>query len=143
MPISPLGRPQLESLMIGNGRVTVANGASGASSLQILAAAIVRHDAAGVSSRQTVWELDLAPGEAELVDPPEASDQRFAGIEVLFRLFSSGELGLREVYLASPPDSAPVRQWEAGVRLETEPAEEREFVVPESPGLVAYLRAID
>ena len=141
MPITPLGRDSLKAHLLGNGRVTIANRASTASSFRILAAAIVRHSLTGASSRAAVWDLDLAPGEAESIEPYDASDDLFAGIEVVFRVFSPDEHGLREIYLASPPDAAPARQWEVGVRLETEPPAEHEFFVPDTPGLVAYLSA--
>jgi hypothetical protein len=141
MPVAPLGREILQACLRGNGRVTIANRASDGASLRILAAAIARHDAAGVASRQAVWALDLAPGEAQSVDMSEASDQPLAGLEVVLRMFSPDQSGLREVYLSSPPDAAPTRQWEVGVRPDT-PAGELEFVVPESPGLVAYIRPV-
>ena len=143
MPFTPLGRQSLEALFGASGRVALANRASGASGLRILDAVIVRHDAAGGTTRQVAWDLDLAPGEAESLDALDASEELYAGIELLLRLFYADERGLREIYLASPPDSTPARQWDAGVRLESETAQEREFFVPESPGLVAYLRALD
>src|SRR5262245_28143889 len=142
MPIVPVGHDALKALLRGNGRVALANRASTANGVHILAAAIVRHDPAGEIRNQVAWDLDLAPGEAEAFDLTNPTDQPFSGIELLMTLFSPDKYGLRDVYLVSPPDSAPSRQWEAGVRLETDAAEEREFFVPESSGLVAYLRAI-
>jgi hypothetical protein len=142
MPITPLGRDILQAFLRGNGRVTFANRDSGDGGLRILAAAVVRHDSSGVASRQTVWDLDLAPGEAQAVYPCEASDQLLAGVEVLLWLFSPDQRGLRDVYLASPPDAAPAREWEVGVRPDTDPAENLEFAVPESSGLTAYIRPI-
>jgi len=142
MPVTLLGRDMLQAFLRGNGRVTVANRASAGASLRVLAAAIVRHNAAGVALRQAVWELDLAPGEAQSADISEPSDQPFAGLEVLLRVFSPDQRGLREVYLSSPPDATPARQWEVGVRPDTTPADEHEFVVPESPGLFAYIRQV-
>jgi hypothetical protein len=141
MPVTMLGKDTLLTLLRGNGRVTLANRASDGTSLVILAAAIIRHDTAGVSSRQAVWELDLGPGEAQSLDPSIAADQNFAALEILFRLFSPDKRGFREVYLASPPDAVPARQWEVGVRSDTTPAIAGEFSVPESPGLVAYIRS--
>jgi hypothetical protein len=61
------------------------------------------------------------------------------GVEALLRLYSPDQRGLRDVYLSSPPDGAPARQWEIGVRPEASPAQEGETVVPESPGLLAYV----
>lgn len=142
MPVTPLGREILQACLRGNGRVTLANRAFEGSDLRILAAAIVRHNSAGAASRQAVWELDLEPGEAQSAEISEASDQPFAGLEVLLRVFSPDQYGLREVYLSSPPDAAPTQQWEVGVRPDTPPADEREFVVPESPGLLAYIRPL-
>ena len=141
MPITPLGQDVLRALLRGNGRITLANRAAADGGVRILAAAVVRHDASGVASRQTVWDLDLLPGEAQLVDPCDASGQPFAGIEILLRLFSPDRRGLR-VYLASPPDAAPAREWEVGVRPDTDPAEDLEFATPESPGLMAYIRPV-
>lgn len=141
MPVTLLGQNALVDLLRGNGRVTFANRSSNGTSLVILAAAIVRHDTAGAPSRQTVWDLELGPGEAQPVDPPIASGQDFAALEVLFRLFSPDQRGFRELYLASPPDAAPATEWEVGVRPDTTPAEVGEFFVPESPGLVAYIRS--
>jgi hypothetical protein len=140
MPITLIGQDALRSLLRGNGRVTLANRASNGTTLAMLAAAIVRHDAAGVSSRQAIWQLDLRPGEAQPINSPVALDQNFVALEVLFRLFSDAR-GFRDVYLASPPDAAPARQWEVGVRSENTPPEAGEFFVPESPGLVAYIRS--
>ena len=142
MPITPLGRDILQAYLRGNGRVTLANRTSDSSGVRILAAALVRHDLSGSHRGQAVWELDLAPGEALSVDPPEASDQPLAGIEVLLRLFSPDQRGLRDVYLSSPPDAAPAREWEVGVRPDTDPAEDLEFATPESPGLTAYIRPV-
>ena len=100
--------------------------------VRILAAAVVWHDLSGVVSRQAVWDLDLASGEALSVDPHQASDQPLAGLEVLLRLLSPDRRGLRDVYLASPPDAAPAREWEVGVRPDTDPAEDLEFAMPEN-----------
>src|SRR5262249_23430134 len=142
MSVTLLGRDTLQAFLRGSGRVTIANRAAEGNSLRILAAAIVRHDTAGVASRQAVWELDLAPGEAQSADMSEASDQPVGGVEVLLRMFSPDQYGLREVYLSPAPDATPARQWEAGVRPDTTPADALEFVVPESSGLVAYLRPV-
>jgi hypothetical protein len=141
MSVTLLGKNALADLLLGNGRVTFANRASNGTSLVMLATAIVRHNAAG-ASRQVVWGLDLQPDEAQPVDPPIAEGQKFSALEVLFRLFSPDQRGFREVYLASPPDAAPASEWEVGVRPEGTPAEAGEFFVPESPGLVAYIRSI-
>jgi hypothetical protein len=143
MPVTLLGQEVLQEYFLGNGRVTVANRDSPGRTLCILAATIVRHDSAGSISRQAVWELDLEPGEAQSVDPCEAFDQPPAGIEVLLRLFSPDQRGLRDVYLSSPLDAAPAREWEVGVRPDTDPAEDlEEFAMPESPGLMAYIRTV-
>src|SRR5262249_45818994 len=136
MPVTLLGQNALLALLRGNGRVTLANRASNGTSLVMLAAAIVRHDTAGVSSRQAIWELDLGPGEAQSVDPPVAPDQNFAALEVLLRVVSPDKRGLRDIYLSSPPEAAPARQWEVGVRPDTTPAKAGEFFVTEGPGLV-------
>jgi hypothetical protein len=142
MPAIPFGHEVLGELLQANGRVVIANRDWPGSTVCILAIAIVRHDPAGVTSRQVARELDLEAGEAQTVDPCEASDQPPAGIEVLLRLFSPDRRGLRDVYLASPPDAAPAREWEVGVRPDTDPAEDLEFAMPESPGLMAYIRPV-
>jgi hypothetical protein len=141
MAVTLLGKDALLSLMRGNGRVTIANRASSGTSLRILSAAIVRHDSGGDITQQAILELDLSPDEAQAFDLPEASNGNFTALEVSFRVFTPDQRGLREVYLSSPPDAAPARQWEVGVRPDTTPAETGEFFVPESPGLVAYIRA--
>ena len=142
MPVALLGPNVLQTLLQGNGRVTLANRAPASTGVLILAAAIVRHDTTGTSSRQAVWELDIAFGEAQSVEAFDASDQLFAGLEVMIRIFSADQHGLRDVYLASPPGSAPARQWEVGIRPDTTAVETGDFVAPESPGLVGYIRPV-
>ena len=142
MPITPLGFDALKTLLKGNGRVTVANRGAEDSGLTILAAVIVRHKSSGAPSRQAILGLDLRPDEAQATEPAESIEQLFDGIEVLLRVCTPGRLGIRDVYIATQPDAEPARQWEVGLRTDEDAAEEGEFTIPESPGLVAYLRAI-
>jgi hypothetical protein len=142
MTITALGLDGLETLLRGNGRVTVANGGPGDSELVILAAVVVRHGSSGVASRQAILGLGLRSDEAKAIEPPEATDQLFDAVEVLLRIFTPGRLGLRDVYIATPPDAPPAGQWEVGVRADDGTTEAGEIVLAESPGLVAYLRAL-
>jgi hypothetical protein len=41
-----------------------------------------------------------------------------------------------------PGDAPPAGQWEVGVRADDGTTEAEEAILPESPGLVAYLRAL-
>src|SRR3954464_11323441 len=109
MTITALGLDGLEILLRGNGRVTVANGGPEAAGLVILAAAVVRHGSSGVASRQAILGLGLRSDEAKTIEPPEATDQLFDGVEVLLRIFTPGRLGMRDVYIASSPDAPPSR----------------------------------
>lgn len=140
MAYTPLGRPVLEVMYAGNGRLTLANRTREDRAVLIASAAIVWHGTDGPLWRQMVWELDLAAGEAESIETPEALDQTFGGIELLLRLFST-DRGWRDVYIASPPDATPARQWEAGLRSVDDAPEQGELFVAESEGLVAYLRS--
>jgi hypothetical protein len=142
MSITPLGPDVLKTFLNGNGRVTVANRGPEDAGLVILAAVIMRHGVPGLVSRQAFIGLDLRSDEAETIETPEPTDQLFNGLEVLLRIFTPGRLGIRDVYIATQPDAPPTRQWEVGIRTDDGTAEEREFILPERPGLVVYLRAI-
>ncbi|KLK89730.1 hypothetical protein AA309_29905 [Microvirga vignae] len=142
MPINPLGPDALGMLLHGNGRVTVANRGPEDTGLVILAAVIVRHRNSAPTSRQAFFGLDLRTDEAEAIETTEPTDQPFDGIEVLLRVFTPGSLGIREAYIATQPDAVPARQWEVGLRVDDGTVKEGEFTLPESPGLVTYLRTI-
>ena len=142
MPTTPLGPGALKTLLRGNGRVTVANRGPRDAELVILAAVVVRHGSSGVASRQAIPGLGLRSDEAKTIEPPEATDQLFDAVEVLLRIFTPSRLGMRDVYIASPPDAPPAGQWEVGVRADDGTTEAEEAILPESPGLVAYLRAL-
>ena len=142
MPITSLGPGALKTLLRGNGRITVANRGPGDAEFVILAAVAVRHGSSGVASRQAILGLGLRSDEAKTIEPPEATDQLFDGLEVLLRIFTPGRLGMRDVYIATQPDAPPAGQWEVGMRADDGTTEPGEVVVPESPGLVAYLRAL-
>ena len=62
-------------------------------------------------SRQAILGLGLRSDEAKTIEPPEATDQLFEGLEVLLRIFTPGRLGMRDVYVATPPDAPPTGQW--------------------------------
>ena len=47
----------------------------------ILAAAVVRHGNSGVVSRQAILGLGLRSDEAKTIEPPEATEQLFDGLE--------------------------------------------------------------
>ena len=142
MTITALGLDGLEALLEGNGRVTVANRGPEDAQLVILAAVIVRHGSSGVASRQAILGLGLQSDDAKTIELTEATDQLFDGLEVLLRIFTPGRLGMRDVYIATPPDALPAGQWEVGVRADDGTTEPGEVILPESPGLVVYLRAL-
>src|SRR6476646_6112684 len=133
MTIALIGLDGLETLLRGNGRVTVANRGSGDAGLVILAAVVVRHGSSGVASRQAILGLGLRSDEAKTIEPPEATDQLFDGVEVLLRIFHARPSG----YARRLHCHSPAGQWEVGMRADDGTTEPGEVVVPESPGLVA------
>jgi len=141
MAINLLGPDSLRDFFQGRGRITFANRAPSGKSDVILAAAIVRHGATGSPIGQMAWELDLQPGESDAVEPDAPPTADYAGIEIVLRLFS-GDRGFRQVYLASDPNAAPAREWEAGIRSDDVEPEAGDLSVAEGPGLVAYFRAL-
>jgi hypothetical protein len=141
MAINLLGPDSLREFFQGRGRITIANRAPSGTSDVILAAAIVRHGATGLPANQMAWELDLLPGESDAIEPDAPPTADFAGVEIVLRLFSS-QRGFRQVYLASDPNAAPAREWEAGIRGDDVEPEVGDLSVPEGPGLVAYFRAL-
>ena len=134
-----LGRDALHKILSPAGRVIIVNTSNPTDIISIVAAAIVRHGSTG-ESRQTVTMLDLEADESEWVDPPLPISEPPTMVEVLLRLSRNGQIV--ESYATAALTAAadpPARGWEVGVRPQNFPADPADILIPELPGLVAYV----
>jgi hypothetical protein len=142
MPVSLLGRDALLAVLAGYGRVILVNRTNPGLGLRVIAAAIARHDATAAGC-ESVFALDLGPGESETLEPVPAPTGPLAAVEAVLRLVVSDSRAFGDVYVASPPDESPAaRLWEIGVRDRDGPLAPGEVVPAGLPQFVAYLRPV-
>ena len=142
MPVSLLGRDALLAVLVGHGRVLVVNRTSARLGLRVIAAAIARHDAAEARC-ESVFGLDLGPGESEILEAIPAPTGPLAAVEAVLRLAASDPQVLGDVYVTSPSDApAATRLWEIGVRDRDGALNPGEVVPANLPQCIAYLRPV-
>lgn len=143
MPATLLGSDALAAMLAGRGSVTIANRCTDDDDTRILAVAAVRHDASGKVAAECAYELDLAPGESEILEPLDAAAATPQAIEMLLRVFSVTVGTIADVYVsAEASESGSSGAWEAGLRDTHGPPEAGEVEVPNVPGIRAYLREV-
>ena len=143
MPVSLLGREALLAVLVGYGRVMVVNRTSARLGLRVIAAAIARHDAAEAKC-ESVFGLDLGPGESEILEALPAPTGPLAAVEAVLRLLASESGVFGDVYVTAPSDAATTtRLWEIGIRDRDGTLAPGEVVPSSLPQCVAYLRPVN